>query len=170
MKNQSQATIDITINYCKDKGISAKPYETDYNAVLTREDKNTIVEMVFEGMRNGDIFIKEESLQKFTTDHKAWKRYAVTLVNDRLRKAKALNGNTTYQYKEPGKLTNSRDEQLKALTQLLEIQQGTEYEADIVEAIEARKTAIAAEKQKEVRVDVSKLPRELAIKLGLLPE
>lgn len=168
MKTQSQATIDITVNYCKEKGIDATPFETDYKTVLDSNDKKAIVSMVFEGIVNGSISITKSSQEKYENDDKALKRYTVGLLNDRLRKAKALNGNTTYSAKEPGKLVNARDAELKALTQTLEIVP-EESKADVQIEIDRRKSEIQAAKAKKTATPINydALPADLRAKLGL---
>lgn len=169
MKTQSQATIDITVNYCKEKEIQATPFETDYNEVLSSEDKKAIVSMVFEGMVNGDISVTDKSKANYENDHKAWKRYTTGLLNDRLRKAKALNGNTTYVAKEPGKLSGSRDPELKALMQVLTLDNAPEVKAEIEAEIDRRKSEIAATKAaKTVKpINYDALPADLRAKLGI---
>ena len=169
MKTQSQATIDITVNYCKDKEIQATPFETDYKEVLSSDDKKVIVSMVFDGMVNGNIAVADKSLAKYENDHKAWKRYTVGLLNDRLRKAKALNGNTTYTAKEPGKLSGSRDPELKALMQVLALDNTPEVKADIQSEIDRRKSEIAATKATKSAkpINYDALPADLRAKLGI---
>lgn len=170
MKTQSQATIDITVNYCNDKGIEATPFETDYKTVLSSDDKKAIVAMVFEGMVNGDIGVNPTSLAKYENDHKAWKRYTVGLLNDRLRKAKALNGNTTHVAKEPGKLSGSRDPELKALMQIFNLETSTpEVQAEIQVEIDRRKSEIAAAKAIKTAkpINYDALPADLRAKLGI---
>ena len=165
MKTQSEATINAIINLANEKGYEATPYETDYKAVLTADDKTTVVELIFAGLQSNAISMTEKSKAKFQDDPKALKRYVVGLVNDRLRKAKALNGNTKYEYKEPGKLTSSRDPQLKALNQVLELHKDTEHAEAIQVEIDKRKAELAAEKQDPI--DISHLPADLVAKLGL---
>jgi len=170
MKTQSEATINAVINLANEKGYEATPFETDYKTVLTADDQQVIVNTIFQGLKDGQISMTEKSKAKFADDDKALRRYVVGLVNDRLRKAKALNGNTTYQYKNPGKLKDARDPQLKALNQVLELHKDTDNEAEIVAAIEKRKAEIAAEKQKEVTINIEHLPADLVEKLGLATE
>ena len=167
MKTQSEATINAIVNLAQERGYEATPFETDYKTVLTADDQKTVVDMIFAGLKAGEISMTEKSKEKFKDDDKALRRYVVGLVNDRLRKAKAINGNTTYQYKNPGKLTNSRDPQLKALMQVLELHKDTDNEADIQAAIDNRKAEIAVEKQKEVEINIEHLPADLVAKLGL---
>jgi len=167
MKTQSEATINAIINLAKEKDYKATPFETDYKTVLTSDDQKAIVEMIFTGLKTGTISMTKKSKEKFKDDDKALRRYTVGLVNDRLRKAKALNGNQTYQAKNPGKLIDGRDPQLKALYQVRELHKGTEEEVEINAAIDKRKAELNAEKQKDVKIDMEHLPKDLIAKLGL---
>ena len=167
MKTQSEATINAVVNLANERGYGATPFETVYKDVLTKDDVTSVIEHVFEGIKSGEISMTDKSRAKFKDDDKAMRRYVVGLVNDRFRKAKALNGNTTYAYKNPGKLTNSRDPELKALTQVLELHKGTEAEADIQAAIDVRQSFLTAQKAKTVEIDYSHLPADLLAKLNI---
>ena len=167
MKTQSEATINAIINIAQEKGYEAKPFETDYKTVLTKDDISNVVDLIAAGMTNGTIQMSDAAHAKFDDDPKALRRYTVGLVNDRLRKAKAINGNTKYEAKEPGKLSGSRDPQLKALQQVLDLQKGTEHEAEIQAAIDTRKAELSAAKAKTVEINVDALPADLRAKLGI---
>jgi hypothetical protein len=168
MRTQSEATINAVINLAKDKGYSATPFETDYNTVLTSDDKSTVVNMITQSIIDGTVSMTEKSQQKFGDDDKALRRYVVGLVNDRLRKAKALNGNVKYEHKEPGKLTSSRDPQLKALNQILNLETTTEDDKPAIEkAIKQRQAELNVEKQKQVTINYDALPADLRAKLGI---
>jgi hypothetical protein len=167
MKTQSQAVINFVINLAKEKGYSAKEFETDYKTVLSKEDVNTVVEMTFAGLQSGSISMTDASQAKFADDDKALRRYVVGLVNDRLRKAKAINGNTVYQYKEPGKNRFNKDATLKALNQVLELHRGTDAEAEIQEAIDARIAEVGQTAPKKVTINYDALPDDLRAKLNI---
>lgn len=167
MKTQSQAVINFVVNLAKEKGYDAREFETDYKTILSKDDVNVVVEMTFAGLQNGTISMTEASQAKFQDDEKALRRYVVGLVNDRLRKAKAINGNTTYEYKEPGKNKFNKDVQLKALYQILELHKGTDNEAEIQEAIDARTAEITKDKPKQVVINYDALPDDLRAKLGI---
>lgn len=164
MKTQSEATINSIINLCNEKGYDHSPHETVYKDILTKDDITQVVNFVTAGMSEGTISMTDKSRAKFEGDLKALRRYAVGLVNDRLRKAKVLNGNTTYQYKNPGKLTNSRDEELKALLQTLEIVPD-EHKAEVQKEIDRRRSELS--KPKTVNINYDALPAELRAKLGI---
>ena len=165
--SQSEATINAIVNLAQEQGYNAQPFETVYKDILTKQDTNQVVNFITKGLISGDISMTDKSKAKFKGDDKALRRYVVGLVNDRLRKAKALNGNTTYQYKEPGKLTNSRDAELKALTQVLALDNPPEVKAEIEAEINRRKQELAAAKVKTVNINYDALPADLRAKLGI---
>jgi len=163
-KTQSESTINAIINLCTEQGYDHSPHETIYKDILTKDDVTSVVNFVTAGMISGDITMTDKSHAKFDNDPKALRRYAVGLVNDRLRKAKALNGNTTYAYKNPGKLTSSRDPELKALMQTIEIVPD-EHKADVQVEIDRRRAEL--DKPKMVEINYDALPPELRAKLNI---
>ena len=165
MKTQSQATIDCIINICNEKGYAHQPHETVYRDILTKEDTTQVVTFITQGLIDGEISMTDKSKEKFKDDPKGLRRYVVGLVNDRLRKSKVLNGNTKYEYKEPGKLTMSKDPELKSLKQVLDITTDPEDRNLIQVEIDRRQQEL--NKPKKVEIDVSLLPQHLRDKLGL---
>ena len=170
MKTQSQSTIDCIINLCTEKGYKHTPNETVYSEILTKEDLTNVVNFITVGLVEGNISITDKSKEKWSVgtdncDVKGLRRYVVGLVNDRLRKSKVLNGNVKYEYKEPGKLTMSKDPELKALKQTMEITTDPEHQKLIQAEIDRRQQEL--NKPKKVEVDVSLLPKHLRDKLGL---
>jgi len=166
-QSQSEATINAVVNLAKEQGYDASPFETDYKSVLTKDDTNQVVNFITQGLTDGNITMTDKSKAKFQDDPKALRRYVVGLVNDRLRKAKAINGNITYQAKEPGKLKNSRDAELKALTQVLSLDNTPEVKAEIEAEITRRKAELDAAKVKTVTINYDALPADLRAKLGI---
>lgn len=165
--SQSQATINAIVNLSKEKGYKATPFETDYKTVLTKADTTQVVNLITAGLQDGSITMTDKSREKFNGDPKALRRYVVGLVNDRLRKAKAINGNVTYSAKEPGKLKNSRDAELKALTQVLALDNPPEVKAEIQAEIDRRKSELEAANKKTVTINYDALPADLRAKLGI---
>lgn len=164
---QSDATINAIVNLAQEQGYDASPFETDYKTVLTKDDTNQIVNFITAGLTEGNITMTDKSKAKFEDDPKGLRRYVVGLVNDRLRKAKAINGNVTYQAKDPGKLKNSRDAELKALTQVLTLDNTPEVKAEIQAEIDRRKAELDAAKVKTVEINYDALPAELRAKLNI---
>ena len=163
-QTQSEATINCILNLCTEMEYKHSPKETIYKDLLTKDDITKVVNFITAGMINGDITMTDKSHKKFDKDHKALRRYTVGLVNDRLRKAKVLNGNTTYKYKNPGKLTSARDPELKALMQTIEIVP-KEHVAEVQKEIDRRKAELAT--KKTVEIDYNLLSPELRKTLGI---
>lgn len=163
-QSQSESTINCILNLCTEQGYDHAPHETIYKDILTKDDVTHVVNFVTAGMISGDITMTDKSHTKFDDDPKALRRYAVGLVNDRLRKAKALNGNSTYQYKNPGKLTSSRDPELKALLQAIEVV--PEDQKELVQ-VEIDRRRLELNKPKTVEINYDDLPEALRIKLGM---
>ena len=167
-QSQSDATVNAIINIAKEQGYEASPHETDYKEVLTKDDISGVVNFIAQGLTDGNITMTDKSKAKFADDSKALRRYVVGLVNDRLRKAKAINGNVVYQAKEPGKLKNSRDAELKALTQVLALDNPPEVRAEIEAEIDRRRAELDAAKAKtSAPINYDALPADLRAKLGL---
>ena len=166
--SQSDATINAVVNLAKEQGYDAKPFETDYKSVLTKADTTQVVNFITQGLTDGEITMTDKSKAKFEDDPKALRRYVVGLVNDRLRKAKAINGNTVYAAKEHGKLKASRDAELKALTQVLSLNNTPEVKAEIQAEIDRRKSELDAAKVKTDKpINYDALPADLRMKLGI---
>ena len=165
--SQSDATINAVVNLAKEQGYEASPFETDYKTVLTKDDTSQVVNFITAGLIDGNITMTEKSKAKFDGDPKALRRYVVGLVNDRLRKAKAINGNVVYSAKEPGKLIASRDAELKALTQVLALDNPPEVQAEIQHEIDRRKSELEAAKVKPQEINYDALPDDLRAKLGI---
>ena len=163
--SQSQATISCILNLCTEKEYNHTPNETIYRDLLSKEDTTQIVNLITQGLCDGDITMNDKAKKKFQHDIKALRRYVVGLVNYRLRKSKVLNGNEVYVVKEPGKLKNSRDAELKSLLQVMEITTNEEHRVEIQKEIDRRQAELNV--VKKVEIDVSLLPEELRKKLGL---
>jgi hypothetical protein len=165
MKSQSEVTINCILNLCTEKEYDHTPHETVYKDLLSKDDITQVVNFVTKGLINEEVTMTEKSKEKFKDDPKGLRRYVVGLVNDRLRKSKVLNGNVKYEYKEPGKLTMSKDPKLKSLNQVMEITTNPEHRVEIQKEIDRRMAELNA--PKKVEIDVSLLPEELRKKLGL---
>ena len=158
---QSDACVAAVREYCKEKGIQ---FEGDMREKLSQDDKAAIVAVVTEGLLNGEIDMSERARAVHETDA-LMRSYAVGLLNNHLRKHKALNGGVDYEPKQPGKFAGSKDPKLKALKQLLKAK--PELADEIQPHIDRRMAEIAAEKASKVEIDVDQIPEELREKLGL---
>jgi len=84
---------------------------------LTKEQRNTVIEMVTQGIVSGVVDFSDEAKAKYDTEAKI-KSYTTGMVSNHLRKDKRLNGNVEYEIKNPGSRAGSGDGTLKALKAL----------------------------------------------------
>lgn len=164
---QSDATVACIINLCTEMGYKHNPGETVYKDLLTKDDKTFVANFVTKGCLDGSIMMSDRFTEKTKGDPKAVRRYVVGLVNDRLRKAKKLNGSTKYVAANPGKLKGSRDPEMKSLKQVLEITTDESNRKDIQLEIDRRQKELDLEKKKTVTIDVKFLSPELRKTLNL---
>lgn len=127
---------------------------------LTKEQRESVHEQVMDGFNNGEIDFSDSAKAKYDTEAKL-SGYVSGLISNWLRKDKRLNGNTTYQPKNPGSRTGQGDPQIRELRKLLKIHSGTPKESEIQAFIDTRVAQIASEKVKNVEIDYSMLPPEL---------
>lgn len=168
MKTQSESTINAVINLANDKNYECVPFETVYKDVLTKDDEKQVGDIIYKGIVSQEIQLSEKSQIKFKNDPKALRRYVTGLVNDRLRKAKALNGNSKYEFKNPGKLKSSRDPELQAL---LAVKSTLTKPEDILEvdlAIKVAQDRIDLANKKTVTINLDVLPENIRLMLEAL--
>lgn len=126
-------------------GASFDP-STPAKSQLTSEQLATIKSNIVDGIMNDTI-----SFSKDTDDRKEVVKYVAGMVSNHFRKAKELNGGTTYSPTSTGK--GSRDTQISELNKLLKtFSEGSDEYNQVVSAIAARKEELAsikAEQQKE---------------------
>jgi hypothetical protein len=84
---------------------------------LTKEQNARVVEMVTEGLMNGEVAFSDEAKAKHNT-RELVRKYTVGMVNNHLRKDKRLNGGIVYEAKNPGSRAGAGDEVLKNLKRL----------------------------------------------------
>jgi hypothetical protein len=132
----------------------------DSAVVLTKDQRESVVEMVTEGILSGKVDFSAEAKAKHDTPAKV-KSYTVGMVSNHLRKDKRLNGNTKYEIKNPGSRAGAGDKQLQALKALRSTITDDQALADIDEAIANRTAEIAAEKQKAVEINADAIPEHL---------
>lgn len=130
---------------------------------LTKDQFSLLKANVVQGIVDGNV-----SYNKEVSDIKEVEKYVSGMISNHFRKAKELNGNTTYTPSSG----SSRDPQLVELQKLLKTyEEGTDEYNQIVSAVNSRKEEIAAEKannkkakQKEKKLknlDVEALPDNL---------
>lgn len=137
--------------------------ETDeFNGVveLSKEERDTVISMVTEGILSGKVDFSAEARSKYDTPQRV-KMYTTGMVSNHLRKDKRLNGGSKYEIKNPGSRAGSTDDQLKALKALRSTISDSEQLSQIDEAIATRQAEIAASKQKAVAINVEAIPEHL---------
>lgn len=114
---------------------------------LTDDQLKTIKANIVAGIINGTIEFKKD-----TSDEIEVARYVSGMVSNHLRKAKDLNGGTIYNPQSSGK--GSRDPQISELNKLLKTySEGSEEYNQIVQAINARKTELVAERAEQAKTN-----------------
>jgi hypothetical protein len=160
--------------YLNNKGVSMKQNDAVFQAVcstlsqdgfdgaveLTKDQRNTVIGMVTQGIMDGVVDFSDEAKVKYDTEAKV-KSYTTGMVSNHLRKDKRLNGDTKYEAKNPGSRTGSSDPQLKALKALRSTITEAEQLAAIDEAIANRTSEIQATKAKKVEINSDALPEHL---------
>lgn len=107
---------------------------------LSDDQLKTIKSNIVSGIVNGSI-----SFNKDTSDEKEIYRYVSGMISNHFRKAKELNGGSSYAPQSTGR--GSRDPQLSELSKLLgTYDEGSDEFNQIVSAINSRKAELADEK------------------------
>lgn len=131
--------------------------------LLTDDQLDVIKANIYSGIVAGTIDFSKE-----IGDEKELQRYVSGMVSNYLRKAKELNGNSTYAPQSTGR--GSRDAQVSELNKLLKTyKEGTDEYAQITFAIETRKTELAAERSTVVK-EKKKVKEFESINMDVLPE
>jgi len=154
--SQREAARFFINQYCEEKGIEVSG---DMKEKLDKSAQSTIARMMAVSFCNGEIPMKSCAYETEDEAHKYFKGQ----VNDTLRKDTTVNGGEEYKVKNPGKLTGSRDKQMKNLKIAKKRYAGTPAEAEIDECIAQRQAeldAIKAEKS-TAEIDWSALPESL---------
>jgi len=149
--SQKQAVIDAT------KRVMGSTYDsaTAVTDVLTKDEVNEIKKLVFDGIATGNVIYNKEFSEVET------KKYVSGMVSNHFRKAKELNGGSSYKPTISRKVKS--DDTLTTLNIMLnKCVDGTDEHAKVVEAINTRKGEIAAAKNKNTYdIDVTVLPDDL---------
>ena len=159
MKQVDAVHASVTAILEQDDRINQLNEGTPAKELLTDAEKYDIKEQLVSGLMEGDIVFSDVAKAKHDTPQKV-KSYVNGLLLNHLNKDKRLNGGVKYTAKNPGSKTGTRDEKLKALKQLLSVTPESQRSV-VEEAIEQRMQEIAAEKAKQVVIDVDMIPEEL---------
>ena len=169
MKNQREAVYSATKGVLSDAGIKFED-GGEISSVMTDELRAKVTAIVCAGFKQGEIELKDtpSNKDKLTTESKL-SSYVSGLISNWYRKDKRFNGGVSYEPTNPGSRAGQGDPQLKALRQLHKQFNGVDAEKakQIQGHIDARLAIVAAEKVKKVDIDLSALPENLLITLGI---
>jgi hypothetical protein len=118
---------------------------------LSEAQLKQVHQLVAAGLIDGTIDLKGDRSVEWVT------KYVPGLVNNWLRKDKALNGNVEYEPKNPGSRTGSGDETMRAMKGLLEITS----DSDARKLIEAEIAKRSEQLKPKVEINLDKLPESL---------
>lgn len=137
--------------------VAATATITNSKVSLTKEERLKVVDILVDGFDKGIIELssKQDDIKKYTTG----------LLNNWLRKDTRLNGGDKYEAKNPGSRSGSSDPVVKNLRLLLKTEITAEQKAKVQQALDARIEATKSSKQ--AQPDLTVLPKELLIQLGL---
>lgn len=161
--SQKKAVYNAVTGYFADNSIEFTDNEVIARDVLSKEGRATVIQMLIEATRNGDVAVNGKSKTYDYNDDKQMKEYWSGTVTNWLTRDTRFNLGARH-ISDPTK-GKSRDNQLKALSALLDqttLAGGSEEDLkEIQVAIDSRKAEIAVSKKKDVEIDVSILPDHL---------
>jgi len=137
----------------------------DHAVELTKEQRDSVIEIVTQGFMNGEIEMKDQSKEKHDTEAKI-RTYTNGLVSNHLRKDLRLNGNVPYAAKNPGSRAGAGDSVIKELKKLQSTMTDPTQVQLVQDEIDKRLATIKASKAKDVEIDMSLIPEDLRALLG----
>ena len=167
MMNQKEGVFNAIVSVLKEVG---KAIVDGVACKLDDSERKSVIGIVANGLHNGDIALSADAKAKYDTVDKLEKKYVPGLVSNWLRKDTRLNGGEKYVTKNPGSRAGQGDETLKNLKLLKGTLTDAEQIAAVQSEIDKRVEEIKKEKQKDVKVDLTKIPVELRQQLGLETE
>jgi hypothetical protein len=132
--------------------------ETPLSEVITKEEKDRVKTILFNGFRNGNIELSPEAATKFRADAEL-KKYVTGLLDNWIRKYPQFNAGQSYVTKNPGSRSGTGDAKIKALKALLKTVTDNEVKAQVQQAIDERLNELKPEAK--VEIDVNALPEHL---------
>jgi hypothetical protein len=127
---------------------------------LTKEQRSEVINIVAEGLQQGEVNFSEQAQAKHDTFEKVQK-YTNGLLTNWLNKDLRLNGNIPHQIKNPGSRAGSGDSVLRELRKLRSTITDAQQQAAVDIEIDKRLAQIQAEKAKKVEIDMDLIPEEL---------
>jgi hypothetical protein len=138
----------------------------DITVKLDKEQTKKVVEIVTSAIADGGVEFSAEAQAKYCTKELIMS-YTRGMVNNWLRKDTRLNGGSKYVAKNPGSRAGAGDKQLTELKKLKTlVANDPDKAAQVDAAIEARKSALAAEKAPKIEINADLIPDELKELLG----
>lgn len=132
--------------------------ETPLSEVITKEEKDRVKTILFNGFRNGNIELSAEAATKYRADAEL-KKYVTGLLDNWIRKYPQFNAGQSYVTKNPGSRSGTGDAKIKALKALLKTVTDNEVKAQVQQAIDERLNELKPEAK--VEIDVNALPEHL---------
>lgn len=129
--------------------------------VLTSEMKKEIRSILFEGFRSGSIDYSENFAKNKLNNDSELNKYCTGLISNWTSKDQRLNGGVKHEIKNPGSRAGQGDEQVRELRKVLKKVAGTEHEAEVQKALDARIAEVKASKAPSVQINVDALPEHL---------
>ena len=155
MQSQKDAVVKSVMSVVEDYTLNQ---ESPLSEVITKDQKDRVKAILFNGFRNGDIELSTEAATKFRADAEL-KKYVSGLLDNWIRKYPGFNAGQSYVTKNPGSRSGSGDAQVKALKALLKTVTDNEVRAQVEQAINDRLAEIKPETK--ITIDVEALPENL---------
>lgn len=161
MKLSQRESVFLAV--CEVLGVECESFGSKVE--ITSEQKKQVTKIVADAICSGEVDFSDNAKAKYSTPILV-EGYVKGMVNNWLTKDTRLNGGTPYVAKNPGVRQGSSDQQLKELKKLRSIHTDAAVIAKIDAAIETRKTALQAEKVKDVAINADLIPEDLKHLLG----
>jgi hypothetical protein len=155
MQSQKDAVVKSVMSVVEEYTLNQ---ESPLSEVITKDQKDRVKAILFNGFRNGDIELSTEAAAKYRADAEL-KKYVSGLLDNWIRKYPGFNAGQSYVTKNPGSRSGSGDAQVKALKALLKTVTDNEVRAQVEQAINDRLAEIKPETK--ITIDVEALPENL---------
>ena len=159
MKSQKEAVINAVMSVFPDYELGG---ETILKSLMSRDQRNEIVNIVFEGFQAGEVQLNQDA--KANESEEELLKYTKSLIDNWVRKHPEFNAmfpesGGVYRAKNPGSRAGSNDEQIRELRKLKKTTDDPTVIAEIDEAIALRQAEIKP--AKSVTINVDALPEHL---------
>lgn len=155
-KSQKEAVTNAVLSLFPEYELGG---ETILASIITSDHKSQLKAILAAGFEAGEIAMTEQAKAKYIGDEKAMLKYCGGLLDNWIRKNPEFNNGQKYVTKNPGSRAGSGDEQVRELRKLLKTVTGTEHEAQVKAALDARLAEIKP--KSVVTINVDALPESL---------